>query len=60
MDFDEFQKWWDREGGKSAKERKASGVIELDKMQTVTGSGEVDIMIANADRTFDLRADNKE
>ena len=49
MDFDEFQTWWDKEGGKNAKAREASGVIELDKMQTITGSGVVDIMVASQD-----------
>ena len=60
MDFDEFQRWWDKEGGKNAKAREAAGVIKLDEMQTVTGSGEVDIMIMNKKRTYDLQAESKE
>ena len=60
VDFAEFEKWWKREGGKQAKAREPAGVIKLDEMSSVTGTGKKDIMVGNAERSFDLQADSNE
>ena len=58
VDFAEFSKWWETNGGKSAKAKEAKDAIDITTLQGLTGVGTRELVLVTSARTYRLRADS--
>ena len=58
ISFQEFERWWEKNGGKAKKNREAAGQVNLGMLTTVTLSGKELVLESRpgSQKTFTLRA----